>query len=691
VNEFLDVFAFPFAIECGHLHGVAPFPAFHFAVWQKLKCVVATKSFVDSTGGDGKQIESLGQSRTRFNGYSTKIQPVEVAWASADVLSTILKFFEKLPVAFLNRMAHVLDVFARRDDTQTFTASLAVTTANSFGNLIPEQLQRLGNALVERACEAANSEDGWHGISVKDIESLTGLADLSERGSVRKPQKKPTPAVVAAAELFAAHVRGVFADCGAVTLTGDGGVDPAAVRQFVNKAKHSPASVLIALNAIKLLESKWHLYFPDANGVLVWPRKRKRWLIQLPNCALDEIRANLTDWESWFVKYRQLNKDGEKRKLPKFDAFERVSGKVKGGILTDGFSVSLYGKRCKAGLQRTEERTAEHLRERGVLQKVQDFLNPNRNSGLPLGPDVGSGAGAGAGAGGAVGGAGGAVGGAGAGGAGGGAGAGREWREKRPKEEFNFVGRMSLLSAIGKGLVGPDFFEGRPALTLDPGGKYPLAGVFVLDFTVQECFRVSSREFYKRTGRDAVQKRGEERRAEFGSHGEERKAWEMLERGAKSVLNKTPDVTKWAEEYEAVGMHQADRAKVQSRVWMKERKFLFQVLESIQEGFKSLGGTKPSVIILGADGGTGHGVRGTRGHCATAFIKFLSEFFLILTVNENKTTKMCPRCHKESVFAKRSEIRSKRCKNGCGSLDKGGTWHDFCYDRDYGAVSFCFI
>ena len=64
--------------------------------------------------------------------------------------------------------------------------------------------------------------------------------------------------------------------------------------------------------------------------------------------------------------------------MPAFDRFcaDEKSGNVKGGILTDGFSFSLYGKRLKSDQQRTENRTSEHLRERGMLDRVRSFLNP---------------------------------------------------------------------------------------------------------------------------------------------------------------------------------------------------------------------------------------------------------------------------------------------------------------------------
>jgi hypothetical protein len=219
----------------------------------------------------------------------------------------------------------------------------------------------------------------------------------------------------------------------------------------------------------------------------------------------------------------------------------------------------------------------------------------------------------------------------------------------------------------------------RAASTDRPGrsfeiGKFPVS--------------VSSRDYFRQTGRDKVQQEGVESRERLGGNvGCERAMWERLERASDEVLHKAPDVRKWAEEYELVAQHQKTRAKAQSRVWAREQEFLHEMLRSIQSTFQQMDGSKCPVIVMGRDGGKGKGVRGTRGHCSTALQTFLAQFFLILTVDEFNTTKLCPCCHQETVFAKRSEIRSKKCKHGCGWKDSDGHHHDFCYDRDFGAVS----
>lgn len=215
-------------------------------------------------------------------------------------------------------------------------------------------------------------------------------------------------------------------------------------------------------------------------------------------------------------------------------------------------------------------------------------------------------------------------------------------------------------------------------------------GAFKCDWEIYKFFRVSSRDFYRQTGRDAVQGHGVNVSSNLGAGniGVERAAWERQERASDQVLASAPDISKWAAEYDKVASQQAARAKAQSRVWRKEQAFLYQILSSIRATFNDMPGTKRPVILLGRDGGHGQGVKGTRGHCATTIISFLAQFFLILTVGEMFTTRNCPGCHQESVFAKRSEIRSKRCKNpDCQWVNSNtGMPTDLCYDRDFGAV-----
>ncbi len=211
-------------------------------------------------------------------------------------------------------------------------------------------------------------------------------------------------------------------------------------------------------------------------------------------------------------------------------------------------------------------------------------------------------------------------------------------------------------------------------------------GGFFKDWSLQKFFRVSSRDFARQTGRDQVQRDVVDAKSKGGDSGCYRNVWERFERASSSVLESVPNVRDWNAEEPVARQVQGVAASAKSRIWAKERKYLLTVIASIKETFKELSG-KRGVIILGSSGGSGVGVKGTRGHYCSAVEKVLAEFFLVLKIDEHNTTKLCPRCHQESHFAKRSEIRSKCCDNlACGWKDKDGSQHKFCYDRDFGAV-----
>lgn len=723
--------------------------------------------------------------KVRFAAYG-HLPPVDITGTVSGLLQQLQSFFAALPRKWADQMLPLLEDFERSENA-CFMENLAVSVSSCFANLLPEQLQRFGNALVEAACKAAHGDsEGWHGMTTRRIEALTGLSDF---GAKKKPeetaQAEVAEAVREAAALIAAHVREAFAVVGAVEKTKDGGVSPEFVNAFLFCVKRRPGVYGRALRAIKELQRLWRFYFPKAEGVLVWPRKRKRWMIRIGNSNFSSLRPDgkggyFKTWSDWFVAhqdrsdfaveiaadelahleggvelppiwlevstadwlslggtscedsndYIRLNVEEfvkvwscrgdhpkdiavkvsssalvrlaqvrqssefnvrinlgdlqrlqamasktvpeksdveatkEWTKIPfeelkhlkslvplRSPGFDRFVG-VEGGILTDGFRFSLYGKRGKAQLQRTAARTASHLKEKGVVDKVKQLLDHVPTAPGPPQLDA-------------------------------------EPLDKKPKlDDFTFTGILTMENAVKKGVIDMEFFDGRAVLVLDPGGKYGQAGAFVRDWEIASFFRVSSRDFFRQTGRDKVQQEGVESRERLGGNvGCERALWERFERASDEVLHKAPDVRKWAEEYELVAQHQKTRAKAQSRVWTREQEFLHEMLRSIQSTFQEMGGTKCPVIVMGRDEGKGQGVRGTRGHCSTALQTFLAQFFLILTVGEHNTTKLCPCCHRETVFAKRSEIRSKKCKHGCGWKDTNGIHHDFCYDRDFGAVS----
>lgn len=93
-----------------------------------------------------------------------------------------MEFVGKLPASWREEVKPALKLFAKWENA-VFVRNLAITVANSFANLIPEQLQRLGNALVDQACRAAHQGDSWHGVTTREIEDMTGLANMGPDGA----------------------------------------------------------------------------------------------------------------------------------------------------------------------------------------------------------------------------------------------------------------------------------------------------------------------------------------------------------------------------------------------------------------------------------------------------------------------------------------------------------------------------
>jgi hypothetical protein len=73
--------------------------------------------------------------------------------------------------------------------------------------------------------------------------------------------------------------------------------------------KRCPGVYGRALRAIKELQRLWRFYFPKADGVLVWPRKRKRWMIRIGNSNFSSLRpdgkgGHFKTWSDWFVAHQ---------------------------------------------------------------------------------------------------------------------------------------------------------------------------------------------------------------------------------------------------------------------------------------------------------------------------------------------------------------------------------------------------
>lgn len=375
LNRFLETFAFPFAIFCG-VDGGAPFAAWHYSIWRNLHVFI-----LRGTLAEDLSIQQL-DAKLRFAGDSNSVFPVDIPGNQDEFKKLLREFISRLPENWASEMDLVLSELAKSENW-TLVSNLAITVANCFGNLIPEQLQRFGTALIDEACAAAHGHDEWHGFSVARIEELTGLADLSAGGDTTSPkaireEKNVSKKVEDAAELFSCHVREVFAIVGAVERTADGGVSPKAIQLFLNSAKHRFELYGKALLAVKELQRLWRRYFPSSNGVLVWPRKRGRWMVRIANSNLTCFRQKVDGedrFETWCEWFERNSKRADGKK-PGFERFvmDEKTGIRKGGIISDGFSVSVYGERHTADLQRTPLRTATHLKEKGVPEQVKQYL-----------------------------------------------------------------------------------------------------------------------------------------------------------------------------------------------------------------------------------------------------------------------------------------------------------------------------
>ena len=155
------------------------------------------------------------------------------------------------------------------------------------------------------------------------------------------------------------------------------------------------------------------------------------------------------------------------------------------------------------------------------------------------------------------------------------------------------------------------------------------------------------------------------------------------------MQHSTPDVAAWAAEADQVAAHHTARACAQADVWAREQTYLFELLRTVRDALGNAGGGKMPIILWRRDFVSGHGVRGARGNCANVLRDFLAQHFLILTIDEFNTTKLCPRCHNPTQYANpQREIRSKMCNHEeCKSVDRHGNEHDFAYDRDFGAAT----
>lgn len=158
-------------------------------------------------------------------------------------------------------------------------------------------------------------------------------------------------------------------------------------------------------------------------------------------------------------------------KPPQFNKF-----KNKGyGITTDGHSFHIYGPRTKNVQQRTQKRVEAELRK--DLDKIKETLDP------PLAPPM-----------------------------------------KRPKADDEipaprargFTGIMTMEEGIAKGVIDHEFFVNRVVYNSDLGQRYATSGSVVRDWILYSFVRVSTRDAYRHTGRDDVERDGVRTRARLG-------------------------------------------------------------------------------------------------------------------------------------------------------------------------------
>jgi hypothetical protein len=237
-----------------------------------------------------------------------------------------------------------------------------------------------------------------------------------------------------------------------------------------------------------------------------------------------------------------------------------------------------------------------------------------------------------------------------------------------------------------------ELLNNRTVLGLDPGSRKAMAGVFVKDWERYGFFQVTSRDFSRKTWRDNIERSEKSARDDvLKEHGTEqagnyRRAWKRSERASDSVHGEQINLESLlGKEANFVRKQYKARSKAQGKVRAKETKYLRSVRDRIQSKFDEMGGKK-GIILLGADGGTGQGVRGTRGFFTQKIVAYLAQYFLILTLGEHNTTKLCPCCHEETDFANNWEIRSKMCASCLSEPTAGGVQFAFAYDRDFGAA-----
>ena len=694
LDRIVDLMLFPFGMTIGVVAGVPVKAVVYDAL---LTCIAEFVGSNYNTFGESKRIQG-DEKHTQFFGSD------ECVGGSSCSIPITFNLFKELLKQLLENVRET-DSFWKnktlpllRDLKSSQFRCVRYNTSNriasAFANLLTEQLQLLSHAFVKEACVV-------HGVEVcgKEIEKETGVQgfraeqneeEMKDQGApeeLKQEKEKLQEEEKKVLCRMASHVRQQFVDSGCVQGNEKGGASSDEIRKFFNFSRSDDQRYIQTLRCIKLVEGLWRkMVAPFYKGVLPIPRKRKRWMFLPDNGSCKAIcqtywLGNCDTWEEFFQKHSKENR------MPPFHSFDGSSPKqrnVQGcvGIACDGYSLHLYGWKRSANTQRTASRTVREMEN--DLHNVLDALEqPNCDFYFKDERKT------------------------------------EEEVKRRKHSGRGFVGISSLERAKKLGVVNEQFFENRSALSLDYGVKNVGAGGFFYNSTLCGFLRVTSTDFYRQTGRDKVTSNGTafwkdlqgelKEHAAFGS----RNHWEKLVRSsdADGLISNASSVSKeWLQEYDLYLQQQQQRtAKERSKVWTKEQKFLFEVKQSIDDQYRDIVGKekiKKSLVIIVGRGGKG-GSRGSRGNACTILEKFLAQFYLVLTVDEYNTSKLCPRCHQETeFFNKKQEIRTKKCShcktewNEMFDPKTKEKWKEgkkreleyWAYDRDFGAsVNFYFI
>ncbi len=255
-------------------------------------------------------------------------------------------------------------------------------------------------------------------------------------------------------------------------------------------------------------------------------------------------------------------------------------------------------------------------------------------------------------------------------------------------------------------MIDKDFFRDRPTAYADPGSVWALSGHVGMysgaTYTAQSCCRVSTRQIYRAAGIDKRERDGRALWAEREVEGLYRAKWEEEERASPHVFPSRPSVQDWMSGAPYTKARDTLKARGEARGYHAKRNIKFALLDTLNASFRELnaGTGKRPVLVIGKEGKSNRGVRGARGFFSRELIEFLSEFFLVLLLDENNTSKLTPCCHTESVFANDHEMRSKCCQRCTVTfavkkpIFKGEQTRTmrFSYDRDLAAsINFAYV